>query len=168
MNHKLFILLFFYLCFDLIYTLTSSVPLLIDVDDESKEFKVVGSEIIIITKSEKEGFIGYMLTLSKGHASLSDKIFYTTANSISYDENSFKKTQDLSYNGDSSYYTFTIQVKENQYVVAKITGLNNGENIILRIKYVSNSMALGIIIGSVVVAILILCLICYIVKKCCC
>ena len=168
MNHKLFTLLFFYLCFDLIYTLTSSVPILIDADDVKKDITVSGSEVIIATKSEKEGFITYMLTLSKGHASLSDKIFYTTADSLSYDEDSFKKSQDLNYNGDSNYYGFTIQVKENQYAIAKITGLDNGETISLQAKYVSNSMALGIIIGIVVVALLILCLICYILKKCCC
>ena len=167
MNPKLFILLFFYLCFDSIYSLSSTTPISIPLNDK-KEFKVSGTEQYIATRTEEEGLIAFELSVSKSHSSLKDKIFYIASNSLSFEGESFKKAQEVEYSGESKIYRFLVQVKEKQYAIVKITGLTNGETISVETQYASNGLALGVIIAIVIVALIILCLICCVLKKCFC
>ena len=168
MKHKLFILLFFYLCFDSIYTLTSTEPIVINFE-EKKDIVVSGTEVYIATQNKEDGLINYILSLSTSHSSLKDKIYYTTSDSLSFEGKPFKKIDNVSeYNGNSKQYYFSIRVKENHYAISKITDLVEDETITLECYYVSLGFTVGIIIGLIIVAIIILCLICCVIKKCLC
>ena len=167
MNKKLIILLFFYLYFDSIYSLSPTVHE-IKLDDNKKSIKVSGTVLYLATQTKEEGFIAYTIKLKQSHSSMDGKISSTVSDSLSFNEDSFQKVKEVEYKGDLKQYTFAIQVKEKQYAIAKITDLDDGESIDVEVNFVSNALAVGIIVAIVIVAIIILCLICCVLKKCLC
>ncbi len=156
-------------------------------NDESNEIQIIkgnidneqtiivnGYKLYVVTKAEsKDLVLSHSIKVPKGRKSLENYMLYTTSktldnistlNFISFDEKSFTIKED----DDMIEYTGIINVKEGDYAITLIFGLEKGESVVAKTFIMPRYVAVFIAINVVLGILLLFALTILFIKKYCC